>query len=339
MLQMPRKEENSIPAEEYTVPAGCVAILLGTYNGEKYLEEQLRSLEQQTFRNFRCFIHDDGSGDRTPAIAESFAERHPDRFVYLGSSRTGGAKYNFMFLLRHVRAEYIMFCDQDDVWLPEKVEKTLRAMRKAEKETARGQARLPICVYSDLMVVDSSLNVLNRSFYAYRSSDPEKTGLLDLLYQNVAPGCAMMINGSLRRLALAGGEVEDRIRMHDWLLILLARCCGEVVFIAEPLILYRQHEDNAIGVQKEKSLGRKLSGVLHIGAWVNGKRTFLNQRRDNARAVLTCVEKFESGGCGESLVCLREDVAAGVEEIRKFIRKQSRPLAFRILGYYRWKWS
>ena len=105
-----------------------VAILLATYNGEKYIEEFLISLQGQTFQNYICYIHDDGSKDRTRRIAEEFEKRDPGHFQILEGPSQGGAKENFLWMLGQIEAEFYMFAGQDDVWLPEKIEKSVRTI-------------------------------------------------------------------------------------------------------------------------------------------------------------------------------------------------------------------
>ena len=111
-----------------------VAILLATYNGEKYIEEFLISLQGQTFQNYICYIHDDGSKDRTRRIAEEFEKRDPGHFQILEGPSQGGAKENFLWMLGQIEAEYYMFADQDDVWLPEKIEKSVRTITEKKEE-------------------------------------------------------------------------------------------------------------------------------------------------------------------------------------------------------------
>ena len=307
-----------------------IAILLAAYNGARYLETQLESLRTQTVQEFVCYIHDDGSDDGTQQIAASYCSRYPEHFIYLGSSRTGGSKYNFMYLLREVEADYIMFCDQDDVWLPEKVEKTYLAMRQAQEQTGCADA-VPVCVFSDLMVVDAQLKVVNPSFYAYSSKNPERTSLRQLLYNNVAPGCTMMINAPLRRLMLAA-DVADKIHMHDWLAMLLASAAGKIVFINESLIWYRQHGDNAIGATRRRSLPQKLRKLFRLKSWTLEKRHYFENLRGNAQAVLLCLE------AGNDV--LLQDFEAVVmaeeskNEIRHFISRFEGPFLVRLLRLY-----
>ena len=129
-----------------------IAILLAVYQGARYLDEMLNSLETQTMQDFTCYIHDDGSTDDTLAIIRRHQKQREDQYIlieaadYLGL----GAKENFMFLLSQVQSRYYMFADQDDVWLPEKIAKTYQKMQQVEKTATRSERRegVPRAVHS-----------------------------------------------------------------------------------------------------------------------------------------------------------------------------------------------
>ena len=104
-----------------------LAILLSTYNGMNYLEEQVSSLLAQTYTDWKLYIRDDASTDNTLALIHELAKRD-ERIIVMPSGRNLGAKEGFMWMLRNVEADYYMFCDHDDVWLPRKVELTLKRM-------------------------------------------------------------------------------------------------------------------------------------------------------------------------------------------------------------------
>jgi hypothetical protein len=138
-----------------------------------------------------------------------------------------------------------MFCDQDDVWLPHKIETTLSKMKEMESSYGKGK---PFLVHTDLKVVDEKLNLLSESLWCYQLSDPEKGGVLNrLLMQNIATGCSMMINRPLLDLAL---PIPAEAVMHDWWLALVAAAFGHIGFVAEPTTLYRQHGTSEIGAKK-----------------------------------------------------------------------------------------
>ncbi len=140
-----------------------IDILLATYNGAAFLNQQLGSVENQTHRNWRLIVRDDGSTDKTPGIIEAFRARHPDKVVVLRDDDGNlGLVRNFSRLMEHAGAGYVAFCDQDDVWKPEKLELSLQKMRSLETE--HGPER-PLLVVTDLSVVDEDLQVVHLSFW------------------------------------------------------------------------------------------------------------------------------------------------------------------------------
>lgn len=219
-----------------------IAILLATYNGEKYLAEQLDSLLNQSFHNWCLYVHDDGSKDRTVSILKEYAARYPDKIILIDAPSTGGAKNNFLFLLNIVDAPYFMFCDQDDVWLPEKIEKTYRWMKAVEQDK-------PALVFTDLQVVDQDGKVIAPRMSEYQKLNMKKNRVEDFLTENVVTGCTVMINRQLADLARKASD-PSRIIMHDWWFAIVAARFGVISCLDEPLILYRQHGINTIGAKK-----------------------------------------------------------------------------------------
>jgi len=139
-----------------------VSILMAVYNGEMYLQEQLNSIESQTVRDWNLIVRDDGSSDQTKEIIREFAGRVSQKVVLLDSdSDKHGPKYNFFALLNETQDSYIMFCDQDDVWKKDKIEKTVAKMQSIEKN-APGT---PVLVHTDLEVVDAKGNTISKSFF------------------------------------------------------------------------------------------------------------------------------------------------------------------------------
>ncbi len=223
-----------------------VDILLSTYNGERYLADLLDSIAAQTHSDWRLLVRDDGSTDRTVEIIKSFDARLPGR-VRLIREPDGniGAARNFSSLLSRSDADYIMFADQDDVWLADKVAVTLERMQKLEQEHGSDTARL---VHTDLTVVDENLAKIADSFWNYQHLNPENGRILSrALVANTATGCSIMINKRLKDLAL---PIPQEAIMHDWWLALVASALGRVDYVPRPTILYRQHSTNTLGAKK-----------------------------------------------------------------------------------------
>ena len=232
-----------------------ITILLACYNGKEYLPAQLDSiLAQNTSLPFSVLIRDDGSTDGSWEVLEDYADRYPDRITLLPKTQpTGSAKGNFFALLDAVReknlcqpGDYLMFSDQDDVWLPDKVERTRALMQQTE-----GNPAVPALVHGNLKVVDKDLTVLNPSFCAFQGISPQRCSLTNLLVQNCITGCTMMINQPLFALA---DKTPPQCAMHDWWLGLLAACFGKIGYTMEPLMLYRQHGDNSVGAKDIRDL-------------------------------------------------------------------------------------
>lgn len=224
-----------------------ITVLLATYNGEKYLECQLDSLLEQTYRDFTVLIGDDGSTDGTLDIIKRYVGKYPEKIKLLEGKSLGGAKHNFFRLLQAAPDGYVMFCDQDDKWLPEKIEKTYKKML----ETEQGDENTPVLVHSDLYVTDGELNVISGSFVKFQAISPERVALNEVLTQNSVTGCTAMINGSLLSLLRHEPEVCP---MHDWWAAAVVSAFGKTAFIREPLSMYRQHGDNSVGAKNAKSL-------------------------------------------------------------------------------------
>ena len=152
-----------------------IAILMATYNGEKYICQQIDSILSQTCKDWELYIHDDGSTDNTIAAVESYVEKYPDKIHLIDGKSTGGAKYNFFYLFSQVEAPYYMTCDQDDVWLEKKIELTYDKMLAIEKTDGKElKSGLPCLVYTELCVVDSELNTIADTMSEYQSLDCHK---------------------------------------------------------------------------------------------------------------------------------------------------------------------
>ena len=215
-----------------------VNILMSTYNGQQFLAEQIRSIQEQSYTDWTLFIRDDGSSDNTKEILKDF--EHQDSRIHLIDSDKSdnlGVIKSFHKLVNHDRADYYFFSDQDDVWLPNKLELSL-------KEAQNHPADLPLMVYMDLKVVNQDLEIMTESMVKSQSHHAN-TELVQELTENTVTGGVAMINHALAEM----WQETDDILMHDWYLALLASAFGNLVFIDQPGELYRQHSDNVLGAR------------------------------------------------------------------------------------------
>ncbi|WP_310599617.1 glycosyltransferase family 2 protein [Desulfobulbus sp.] len=254
-----------------------IDILLASFNGETFLREQLKSLVDQDYTDWRLIIRDDGSVDRTIEIINILACQCPEKVLFDDEYfQTKGACGNFSYLLEKSAANYIMLCDQDDVWLPDKIAKTLKLMKSIEQKYGHDK---PILIHTDLRIVDEQLQPIASSLLKYQHLSPRSGSQMHrLLTQNIATGCTMMINRPLIKLAT---PVSKKAVMHDWWLALIAALFGKIAFLDEPTILYRQHHKNCVGA-KQWGLGRI---VYHMQNFRVSQKSIL-YAMDQAQAIL-----------------------------------------------------
>ena len=220
-----------------------IFILLATYNGEKYLPEQIKSLQNQTFTDWKLLIRDDGSTDKTINIIIEYAASDSRINLISDELKRIGACQSFSELLNYAaEADYVMFCDQDDVWLPNKIEVSIHTIKRIENEND-----MAALAHTDLIVVNENLEVKSKSYWDYHNINPERKKINHLLIANTVTGCTIIINKKLMNL---GYPIPNGVFMHDWWFALLASIFGTIETIHEPLILYRQHSSNSVGAQK-----------------------------------------------------------------------------------------
>ena len=225
-----------------------VDIVMATYNGAKYVDEQIRSFLRQTYIDWRCIIHDDGSMDGTQDILRAWAKKDK-RIVFIedGIQQLGPAAH-FIYALRYADAPWVMWSDQDDIWFDNKVEAMLQA---GEKAAFKG----PGVVYAnaELWSPDSGcISRRNTLFYP--------TCLREMLFLNSGiQGASALFNAAMCK------QIQTPLRtyaMHDHALLLTALTMGEVVYLDKPLMYYRQHENNVSGHQAG-SMWKKVQLLWH----------------------------------------------------------------------------
>lgn len=260
-----------------------IHIMMATYNGEKYIREQLDSIFNQSYHEWKLWINDDGSVDNTLAILQEYKEKYPSKIELLYSEQKGrGAKGNFAFIYENVPAsEYYAFCDQDDIWENEKLYKLMIRISKENQ-------KYPVLIYHDVQIVDKDKKVIAPSFYKYTGLNINHEKILQqILLYNCVPGCTMLFNHALKD-KVAG--VPASCFMHDWWLLLSAVCMeADVIMINKPLAQYRQHGNNDMGVVKRKSLGQivaKCTDIINIRKYLDNNIRMKKERITHAELLL-----------------------------------------------------
>lgn len=252
-----------------------ITVLVASYNGSRYIKQQLDSILAQDERDIHILVSDDCSADGSGELLKEYEERHRDRVLVLFRRKpSGGAAAHFLKLFKLMaeadhsleaeydmtesqlarlgylaRADYFMLSDQDDVWLPHKARMLSDKMKEMEGEPGHG--RLPLLVHSDLTVTDEKLHPIADSFFRYQKISPERTRLSQLLVQNNVTGGAVMLSRSMLPYLK---EIPGVCLMHDAWLALIASCFGEIGWVDRPLYYYRQHGGNTLGAEKGDSL-------------------------------------------------------------------------------------
>jgi len=244
-----------------------VQVLLSTYNGQKYLQEQMDSVLNQDYPNLEVLVRDDGSTDGTLQLLEGY-ESLPNVKVLRGENL--GVVKSFFALLESSSpgAEYIAFCDQDDVWLPGKIAAAVAKLEALDNDK-------PLLYCSRVEFVDRHLHSLGFS------KAHKKPSFRNAIVENIATGCTIVINRATRELVLS--SLPRWALMHDWWLYLVVTALGEVVYDSRSLVKYRQHAANAVG------------GTPHfIPDFLRRLKRFLAPQNSNYRI---------SGQAGEFLRC------------------------------------
>lgn len=220
-----------------------IGILLATYNGEKYIAEQIDSIIAQSYPNWSLWVSDDGSTDNTVKILKDYQKQYPNKiFIIKNTTQHHGTKYNFNNLMQKAEQyPYYAFCDQDDVWGQNKLLYMLAETKREESLSPQ-----PILTYCDSYVVNQKLRIITPSLIHFGHRElPNQRQLRPLLLQCYAPGCAMMFNAKLREKMNSSIYLETEA--HDWWAMLIAGATGKIVYLDMPLHYYRQHANNLFG--------------------------------------------------------------------------------------------
>lgn len=215
-----------------------VYILLATYNGEKFLREQIESLFAQTYKNIRILVRDDGSQDETVEILANYAATYPNIFQVMQGPNLGFVG-NFLELIAAAPrgAKAYFFCDQDDVWLPSKIQAACDRL-----QVQRG----PEMYFGRLSVVSETLEPLRLSPIVTRWS------FGNALLESMVTGCTIALNAAAMDILQSVRPQSARIVAHDWWAYLVINAFGTLVYDAVPHILYRQHGRNSLGAASSR---------------------------------------------------------------------------------------
>lgn len=257
-----------------------IEILMGTFNGSAFLEQQIKSILNQTYTEWTLTIRDDGSTDGTIDIIYKYARMYPEKIRFVEDmTPSGSAKNNFLRLIKQSHSEYVMFCDQDDVWMEGKIADTYARMKAIE---ATSGIEKPVLIYSDLCVVDENLSVISDSYMDYMKLYKD-TLINHGIIQNNVTGCTVMINNRLLEM-LKKVDENSNILMHDHIAAILAMAYGEVSYIDSPLIKYRQHSLNEVGAEAADSIEFKKKRVK------KGKSSYIDRMKISTNQVAVALE-------------------------------------------------
>jgi len=292
-----------------------VDIVLATYNGERFLREQIQSILDQTYPFWRLIIRDDSSTDQTLNIINNYVAQHPDRIRLINDVTSNlGVCRNFAKLLEQSTADYTMLCDQDDVWMPTKIALTYEKMKALEGKFGREK---PLLVFTDMKIVDDSLAVISESFWRDQAFNPDiGKSLSRFLVSNVATGCTVMVNRKLREFSL---PFPQQALMHDWWLGLISAALGKNDYVTEPTVLYRQHDLNVVGAKWDMGISSIFKKILNISRLMDLNRRHLLKTQQQAETFALRYEPLLSKANYEKVMIYAQLDTMGLIKKRYYI--------------------
>jgi glycosyltransferase involved in cell wall biosynthesis len=281
------------------VRAPRISVALSTYNGERFLPAQLESLAAQSRLPDELVVRDDGSHDASREVVEAFAERSPFPVRVLPDDRNLGFAEGFLEVAARCAGDLIAFCDQDDVWLPDKLERCAKAFAEPFVVLAVHSSRI---VTEDLADTGMMFPLVPAS-----SVTPPLSGNRWMRVRGMSMVCSARLLSIPWDVRPHSHRIEGMINHDEWIQ-LLAHVVGSTAWIAEPLALYRQHGANAVGAPAAR-LGERLRELRGAG-WA-----YYDRRAVQARE---CIELFERLSQELADPALRERMALGARSYRRF---------------------
>jgi glycosyltransferase involved in cell wall biosynthesis len=219
-----------------------ISIALATYNGEKYLYQLLTSLQAQTLKPFELVVIDDCSSDNSVKIVNDYSFSFGKKIFV--NEKNMGPVYTFKKLAGLCKGDFIAFCDQDDVWISNKLELMFTEIKKLDQN-------VPAVVFSDLSVIDEEGKLIQQSYWQQRTVQPDKFSFQDILFANIITGCTTLINTAM---ANELSKMPLNVMMHDHWIALIAFSFGTHSFIEAPTVLFRSHNSSVTNKEKTTTI-------------------------------------------------------------------------------------
>lgn len=294
-----------------------ITIIMAVYNGQEYIREQLESLKDQTYTEWRLVIRDDCSSDKTAEIVKKFSDEVEQEVIFkVNEKPSGSAKNNFALLINDAKeSDYVMFCDQDDIWKKDKIEITFNKMKQAEERYGRD---FPLLVHGDVEVIDENGNINADSMFEMSHINADSK-LPQILIQNHVTGCTMMCNKKLIA-GISEYASSEYIIMHDYLAALYASVFGKIEVIKKPLLSYRQHSGNSVGAKNNNN------PVYLLKRLANGRKSYKEAMETSRNQVKFFVEIYREELAAEKY-CEEYELMSGYASLG------SRAKLYRIMFY------
>lgn len=273
-----------------------VDILMATYNGSHFIIEQIESIIHQTYKEWQLIIRDDGSTDNTLEIINEYQKMYPKKITIVNDNVGNlGVVKNFKELLHYSTSNYIMFCDQDDIWECTKIEREVAEIIEIENES---NTNVPILCFSDLSGIDANNNIIFDSFNRRNKFICDKIQFSKLLFGNVVTGCTVIFNKLVRDELF---KMPDDVKMHDhWAVLSCMVNDGVVRYINQSLVMYRQHSHNVIG-DNHSDKKEKINRIIHIREYKNRINKTILYFKQLERQIEYLNDRYKDSMCDEYL--------------------------------------